>query len=280
MNDKFQFRLENVNLNLKTLLPENIEIYSSNISNFRLKHNPRVRAEKTKVTIKISHLKPKLENIRFWYKNKIKGTPRMSDCGTMDLKFGGKGMSLTLDASLYQRDDGSLYFHVSRPSFKLDKINVKLHKDCKHHAFVNTTVAFLKPVLKSQIRKVIKTKLGDSMKKLEATVNELIFKSRNQKKTKVTKKKVSSKKQKSTGKTEIKTETKTETTEKIPEKRTSEKKISEKKISDSPLRLREKEVVVEKDVVEVETFKRSPEHRKHSKKHQQHELPAAAVETA
>jgi hypothetical protein len=172
-NEDMDFRLENVVLNAAEILPDHVHIFMSSDIDLNIKDLEADKA-RSRALLKITNMKTKIENVKFWYKRKT--IPRIEDHGIADIALKGEGASLYIHLQLGEPLFGDKNeFKFSKIRFDIDKLQIDI-KETQHTILMPIIMAVMEGRFRRELENSIEERIKSVCHDIESGLNELLQK--------------------------------------------------------------------------------------------------------
>jgi hypothetical protein len=172
-NEDMDFRLENVVLNISEILPDHVHIAMATDLDLNIKDLEADKA-RSRALIKITNMKTKLEDVKFWFKRKT--IPRIEDHGIADISLKGEGASLYIHLQLSEVLFGDKNeFKFSKINFDIDQLKIDI-KETQHTILMPIIMAVMEGRFRRELENAIEERIKNVCMDVENGLNEMLQK--------------------------------------------------------------------------------------------------------
>jgi len=172
-NDKYDWRLENVTLYGRDILPDTFDIKMTN--NAQLGHSHKQDKFVSKLKVSGKRIRLALTDFNFWYHRKT--MPKIEDSGIADLKMLGNGLSFKAVWKLYMTENRPLTIKLDSLKVWIDKLDINVKKS--HHSFLNKLATKLfSGTIKRRVGEAIVQQIRSNVDPLNEQLNDFFRRER------------------------------------------------------------------------------------------------------
>jgi len=171
--DKYDWKLDNLTLYGRDILPDTFDLKMTNNVVLGHKHTEDKYVSKLKISGKRVRLA--LTDFNFWYHRKT--IPKIEDHGVADLKMLGNGLSFKIVWKMWATESRPLTISLDSVKVWIDKLDINIKKS--NHSFINKLATKLfSGTIKRRVAQAIVDQIKDSLEPMNEQLNEFFRKQR------------------------------------------------------------------------------------------------------
>lgn len=172
-NDKYDFRVQNLVMNGRDILPDYFDLkLVNNVSLGSKQSGNRVHA---KLKLKANNIRVAFPNMQYYYKRKK--MPRLEDEGIADVALLGSGLNLRITWHLYIRENKPLTFELARVKVFIDKMDITV-KQSRHKLINKIALKIFGGAIKRRVSSAIVEKIRDTLTPFNNQLNDFFRRER------------------------------------------------------------------------------------------------------
>jgi len=171
--DKYDYRLDNMTLNGRNILPDRFDLKF--VSNLEMGHKYHSDKAFTKLKLRADNIRLALNDIHFWYHRKV--MPKLSDEGIADVKMGGRGLDFRMVWKLSAKENRPWTIELDSVKCYIDKLDINIKKS--HHSIINKiAVTLFSGTIKRRIANTIVEKTREALEPMNEQLNDFFRRQR------------------------------------------------------------------------------------------------------
>jgi hypothetical protein len=172
-NDKYDWRLDNLTLFGRDILPDTFDLKMS--SNLMLGHKHKDDKSVSKLQVTGKRIRLAFNDFNFWYHRKT--IPRIEDNGVADLKMLGNGLSFKIVWKLWVTENRPFTIALDSVKVWIDKLDINI-KHSKHSFINKLATKMFSGMIKRKVAQSIVDQIKDSLEPMNDQLNDFFRKER------------------------------------------------------------------------------------------------------
>jgi len=172
-NDKYDWKIEGLNLNIQEIIPENIEMKVWGRATVGIKEDATSKVV-TYLTMWIRNMNLEVKDLKFWFNRKV--TPKLEERGIADVNIKGKNELKVTWKIEGEATDTAWIFALEQVSCNLDTLDITIKESTHTWLMKLITSLFsgsIKRSIEDSIEKGIREAMGDLQSGMESLTDRM-----------------------------------------------------------------------------------------------------------